>query len=109
LRGNELILLRQVRAGTVEDEFVAVGSGRDYAIAAMALGHTARVGVEIASRFDPGTDNGAKGLTCPVLGRSMGYFEINQPSTFLGECSPPPPGREPSVAHPGELCLAEKA
>jgi ATP-dependent protease HslVU (ClpYQ) peptidase subunit len=46
----------------VEDEFVAVGSGRDYAMAVMALGHSARVGVEIASRFDPGTGNGVDEL-----------------------------------------------
>lgn len=46
----------------VEDEFVAVGSGRDYAMAVMALGHPARLGVEIASRFDPGTGNGVDEL-----------------------------------------------
>ena len=42
----------------VEDGFVAVGSGRDYAMATMALGFTARRAVEIACRFDPGTGNG---------------------------------------------------
>jgi hypothetical protein len=42
----------------VEDSFIAVGSGRDYAMATMALGHPARFAVELASRFDPGTGNG---------------------------------------------------
>lgn len=46
----------------MEDAFVAIGSGRDYAMAVMALGHSAREGVEIASRFDPGTGNGVDTL-----------------------------------------------
>ena len=46
----------------VEDPFVAVGSGRDYAMAVMALGHDANRAVEIAARFDPGTGNGVDGL-----------------------------------------------
>jgi 20S proteasome alpha/beta subunit len=46
----------------VEDRFVAVGSGRDYAMAVMALGHSARLAVEIAARFDPGTGNGVDEL-----------------------------------------------
>ena len=46
----------------IEDDFAAVGSGRDYAMAAMALGHPARVGVEVATRFDPGTGNGVDEL-----------------------------------------------
>lgn len=33
----------------------AVGSGRDYALAAMALGRTAQQAVELASTFDNGT------------------------------------------------------
>ena len=50
----------------VEDGFVAVGSGRDYAMATMALGHTARRAVEIACRFDPGTGNGIDELRYAV-------------------------------------------
>lgn len=46
----------------VEDGFVAIGSGRDYAMAVMALGQPARLAVEIASRFDPGTGNGVDEL-----------------------------------------------
>ncbi len=46
----------------VEDPFVAVGSGRDYAMATMALGHDSQRAVEIASRFDPGTGNGVDAL-----------------------------------------------
>ena len=46
----------------VEDEFVAIGSGRDYAMAVMALGRSACEGVGIAARFDPGTGNGVDTL-----------------------------------------------
>lgn len=46
----------------VEDGFVAIGSGRDYAMAVMALGHDAHQAVSIAARFDPGTGNGADAL-----------------------------------------------
>lgn len=42
----------------VEDGFVAIGSGRDYAMAVMSLSHPATVAVEVAARFDPGTGNG---------------------------------------------------
>jgi ATP-dependent protease HslVU (ClpYQ) peptidase subunit len=54
----------------VEDGFVAIGSGRDYAMAAMALGHPARVGVEVASRFDPGTGNGVDELAFAACDRA---------------------------------------
>ncbi len=46
----------------VEDAFVAIGSGRDYAMATMALGHPAEKAIEIAARFDPGTGNGTDTL-----------------------------------------------
>lgn len=46
----------------VEDPFVAVGSGRDYAMAVMALGHDSAKAIEIATRFDPGTGNGTDTL-----------------------------------------------
>jgi hypothetical protein len=59
-----------------EDDFVAVGSGRDYAMAAMALGHTARVGVEIASRFDPGTGNGVDELQFRIAADSQDSGDI---------------------------------
>jgi ATP-dependent protease HslVU (ClpYQ) peptidase subunit len=36
----------------VEDPFVAIGSGAEYAMAALAMGATAEQAVEIASRFD---------------------------------------------------------
>lgn len=47
----------------VEDSQVAIGSGRDYAQAAMALGKTAREAVELACRFDTGCGNGIDTLT----------------------------------------------
>ena len=36
----------------INEPFHAIGSGRDFAIAAMSLGKTARDAVELASRFD---------------------------------------------------------
>lgn len=53
------------RRGAFEvlDPFFAIGSGRDFAIAAMALGQNAVGAVELASRFDIGTGNGIDSLT----------------------------------------------
>lgn len=45
---------RQPVAVDVEDGFMAWGSGRDYALGAMARGARAREAVEIAMRFDNG-------------------------------------------------------
>jgi hypothetical protein len=42
----------------VEQPFFAIGSGRDFALAAMALGRSAAEAVEVAARFDTGTGNG---------------------------------------------------
>ncbi len=42
-----------------EEAFDAIGSGRDYALAAMYLGHTARRAVEVASALD---DSCGKGI-----------------------------------------------
>lgn len=36
----------------IEDKFHAMGSGRDFAIAALHLGHTAREAVEVACKYD---------------------------------------------------------
>lgn len=47
----------------VEDRSTAIGSGRDFAIAAMALGLDAKAAVELASRFDAGCGNGVDTLT----------------------------------------------
>lgn len=41
-----------------EDKFAAIGSGRDFAVAAMHLGKTAREAVEVACLFDTGCGNG---------------------------------------------------
>lgn len=46
-----------------EDQFVAYGSGREFALAAMHLGHCARVAIEVASYFDIYTGNGIDTLT----------------------------------------------
>jgi len=45
-----------------EDTFYACGSGRDYAIAAMHLGKTAKEAVEVACIFDTGCGNGVDEL-----------------------------------------------
>ncbi len=42
----------------VEDGFFAVGSGRDYAMAALHCGKTSREAVEIACRYNVGCGNG---------------------------------------------------
>ena len=41
-----------------EDPFWACGSGRDYALAAMYLGKSAREAVDVACHFDTGCGNG---------------------------------------------------
>lgn len=41
-----------------EDRFAATGSGRDYALAVMHLGHSARKAVEVACALDVGCGNG---------------------------------------------------
>ena len=46
-----------------EDEQFAIGSGRDYALAAMRLGKSAEEAVLLAAEFDPGTGNGVDTLT----------------------------------------------
>lgn len=48
-----------------EDRFDAGGSGRDYALAAMHLGKTAREAVEVAIQFDANCGNGVDSWTCP--------------------------------------------
>ena len=45
------------------DTIAAIGSGRDFALAAMHLGKTAEVAVAVASHFDPGCGNGCDALT----------------------------------------------
>lgn len=47
----------------IEQPFFAIGSGRDFALAAMALGRTAAEAVDLAARFDTGTGNGVDALT----------------------------------------------
>lgn len=42
----------------IEDPFFAVGTGSDFAIAAMALGHSAAEAVALAARFDTNTGDG---------------------------------------------------
>ena len=49
---------REPFAVLVEDPFSAWGSGRDYALAAMLLGKSAKEAVEIASLFDTGCGDG---------------------------------------------------
>ena len=46
-----------------EDGMQAIGSGRDYALAAMHLGKNAKEAIEVASKFDPHTGNGVDTLS----------------------------------------------
>lgn len=48
---------------TFEDQFFAIGSGRDFALAAMHLGLDAKQAVEVAIHFDSGCGNGIDTLT----------------------------------------------
>ena len=47
----------------IEDRYFATGAGRDYALAAMHLGKSAREGVEVACHFDVSCGNGIDTLT----------------------------------------------
>ena len=42
----------------IESPFIALGTGREYAMAAMHLGKTAAEAIEVAAHFDSGTGNG---------------------------------------------------
>ena len=55
----------------VEQPFFAIGSGRDFALAAMALGRGAAEAVEVAARFDTGTGNGVDALTLTATLRAV--------------------------------------
>ena len=46
----------------MEGPFCAIGSGRDFALAAMALGHSAIEAVTVAGRFDTASGNGFDAL-----------------------------------------------
>lgn len=49
-----------------EDKQYATGSGRDFALAAMYLGKTAKEAVEIASLFDTDCGNGVDVMTLEI-------------------------------------------
>lgn len=51
-----------------EDKFDAMGAGRDYALAAMYLGHDARKAVEVACALDVTCGNGIDVLTLVEVG-----------------------------------------
>ena len=48
--------------------YYAIGSGRDFALAAMHLGHDAKKAVEVASVLDQSTGNGIDSVTLPTKG-----------------------------------------
>jgi ATP-dependent protease HslVU (ClpYQ) peptidase subunit len=50
----------------VLDAFWAIGSGAPFALAAMALGKSAREAIEVAARFNVGTGDGIDELTLTV-------------------------------------------
>lgn len=56
---------RTPEAMRIEDSFYATGSGRDYAMAAMHFGKSAREAVEIACLFDVNCGNGIDELRLP--------------------------------------------
>lgn len=59
IRDRKILLFEQSHLPfEIENKFTAIGSGRDYAIAAMHLGKSAVESVEIASLFDVYCGNG---------------------------------------------------
>lgn len=56
---------RTPHAVRFEDNQFAIGCGRDFALAAMHLGKTAREAVEVAIHFDSGCGNGIDTLELP--------------------------------------------
>lgn len=57
-KGEILKYERSPHPISFEDGFFAIGCGRDYALAAMYLGHDARKAVEVAIALDSGCGNG---------------------------------------------------
>lgn len=57
---------RQPVSFPMEDKAMAWGSGRDYALGAMARGATAREAVEVACRFDIGCGMGIDEILCGI-------------------------------------------
>ncbi len=60
--GKPSIYNRTPHAIQYEQRCVAIGSGREYAMAAMHLGKSAREAVEVAIALDPGCGNGIDAL-----------------------------------------------
>lgn len=57
-RGEILKYERSPHPVRFEDKFFSIGCGRDFALAAMHLGHDARTAVEVAIALDSGCGNG---------------------------------------------------
>lgn len=55
----------------IYDAFHATGSGRDFAIAAMALGHSATIAVKLAARFDVHTSSDVDQLRIGARSRRL--------------------------------------
>lgn len=61
--GTVTIYERTPHPQILHNEFVAIGSGRDFAMAAMHLGNSAEKAVEVAAALDAYTGNGVDALT----------------------------------------------
>jgi ATP-dependent protease HslVU (ClpYQ) peptidase subunit len=59
----------------IEDSFIAIGSGGNYAMGAMAAGKSAVEAVEIAGRFDPYT---GRGVTVVELDDPVGKPKVSR-------------------------------
>jgi ATP-dependent protease HslVU (ClpYQ) peptidase subunit len=64
-RSGQIFLFEDGSPGAIEvlDKHVAIGSGADFAMAAMHLGHDAVRAVEVASHFDSSTGCGIDAIT----------------------------------------------
>jgi hypothetical protein len=63
--GEKLLYCGQPDPIRLEDRFLAFGSGRDYALAAMHLGHDAKTGAQVACDLDVYCGNGIDTMELP--------------------------------------------
>jgi ATP-dependent protease HslVU (ClpYQ) peptidase subunit len=63
--GKKLLYCGSAHPAELEDTFLAIGSGRDYAMAAMHLGHDAKTAVQVACDLDAYCGAGITTLQLP--------------------------------------------
>lgn len=61
--GNAMIISQSFAPSYVEAPFFAIGSGKEYAMAALHLGHSPEEALRVACDLDPWTDFPLRGIT----------------------------------------------